>query len=649
MEGKSPPDAGVGKRPPTTQLWNCEKNMASPGQKSHEEEANNSKIQYCHFRMVPFQDGKSPRDVCTQLHRLCCQWLKPERHTKAQMLDLVLLEQFLAVLPPEMEKWVRECGAETSSQAVALAEGFLLTQEEEKRQEELQKSLEAVTEYPKGRKDLFKTSQELQFRETLYKDQSHNTTPEGRKLSLEILESPLCGGAEGLAEPLFQDAVSFEDVAVYFSKEEWSQLDADQKTLHGEVMLENSRNLVSLGFNVQDDKKQECQAIHLKEEKEKFADQMQPKNGETKQTPSGIKNGFPQVSWLPSCTNIDTIYIDRYQCMESGKSFNKSDHLISLKKTHSEEKPNTCMECGKTFRTNDSFRTHKRNHKGELYKCLECGKNFTRKSNLNSHKRIHTGEKPYQCMECGKGFSKNSHLNRHKRIHTGEKLYQCMKCGKAFSYNHSLIRHQRSHKGEEPYKCMENGNSFNKSDHLICHKKTHSGEKPYTCRECGKIFRTNDSLRTHERNHKGEQLYKCLECGKNFTRKSNLDSHKRIHTGEKPYQCMECGKSFSSKYALVHHKSLHTEEKPYQCMECRKTFCYNHSLIRHQRNHKGERPYKCMECGKTFTCIDHLNSHKRIHIGEKPYQCMECGRTFAFTSHLDYHKKLHTGEKPYQC
>uniref|UniRef100_A0A8C5SC78 KRAB domain-containing protein n=1 Tax=Laticauda laticaudata TaxID=8630 RepID=A0A8C5SC78_LATLA len=36
-------------------------------------------------------------------------------------------------------------------------------------------------------------------------------------------------------------------VAVYFSEEEWSQLDPDQKVLHLEVMLENHRNVVSLG------------------------------------------------------------------------------------------------------------------------------------------------------------------------------------------------------------------------------------------------------------------------------------------------------------------------------------------------------------------------------------------------------------------
>ncbi|XP_062978644.1 zinc finger protein 436-like [Elgaria multicarinata webbii] len=509
------------------------------------------------FREFDYQEAGDPHKVCSHLWHLCHQWLKPERHTKEQMLELLILEQFLAVLPSEMQSWVKDGCPESCSHAVALAEDFLL------RRQEAEKPKQQVL--------------------TLFQDVA--------------LSFPLATGTtfDARQRPLGVEAKE--------EKEEVRTLAGD-----GWVNENQGRNLLLENPDQLEPPSQESQA-GLERSRESRPEGCAAPSFPQATGKEGRENAAAQQR-LPKDDK-------RHKCPVCGRGFSRPTGLTAHQRIHTGEKPYKCLECGKSFSLKSTLVAHARTHTGEKpYTCTHCGKSFTVSSDLTRHYRTHTGEKPYKCSECGKCFRQNSSFTSHLRIHTGERPFECSHCGKSFTMCSDLTKHYRTHTGEKPYKCSDCGRRFRQHSSFANHLKSHRGELPFKCSYCGKSFSVSTFLIRHERIHTGEKPYQCSDCGRSFGHNSQLISHRRVHTGEKPYKCLECGKTFTASSLLRGHQRIHTGEKPYSCSECGKTFSLRSNFRRHQRTHTGEKPYKCVACGKCFIASSDLLAHERTHGGK---------------------------------
>ncbi|KAL2085987.1 hypothetical protein ACEWY4_019307 [Coilia grayii] len=85
----------------------------------------NEEVYRRRFREPDIRQGESPRELYQRLKDMFRKWIRPEEKTVEEVAEVLILEQFIRTLLPEVRVWVKEHKPQTGQQAAELVENFL--------------------------------------------------------------------------------------------------------------------------------------------------------------------------------------------------------------------------------------------------------------------------------------------------------------------------------------------------------------------------------------------------------------------------------------------------------------------------------------------------------------------------------------------
>ncbi|XP_063469580.1 zinc finger protein 496 isoform X4 [Symphalangus syndactylus] len=535
------------------------------------------------FRRFRYQEAAGPREALQRLWDLCRGWLRPERHTKEQILELLVLEQFLAILPREIQSWVRAQEPESGEQAVAAVEAL---EREPGRPWQWLKHCEDPVVIDDGDSPLDQEQEQLPVEPHSNLAKSQDAQPIALAQCLGLPSRPP-GQLSG--DPVLQDAFllqeenvrdtqqvttlqlppnrvsPFKDMILCFSEEDWSLLDPAQTGFYGEFIIGED-----YGVSVPPNDLAAQPDLSQGGENEPRVPELQDLQGKE----------VPQVSYL------DSPSLQPFQVEERRKR--EELQVPEFQACPQTVVPQTTYPAGGNARSLEN----------------SLDEEVTIEIVLSSSGDEDSQHGPYCTEELGSPTEKQRSLPASHRssaegggeVQTSKKSYVCPNCGKIFRWRVNFIRHLRSRREQEkPHECSVCGELFSDSEDLDGHLESHEAQKPYRCGACGKSFRLNSHLLSHRRIHlQPDRLQPVEKRQQEASEDADKGPKEPLENGKAKlsFQCCDCGKAFQRHDHLARHRShFHLKDKarPFQCRYCVKSFTQNYDLLRHERLHMKRR------------------------------------------------------------